>query len=39
MIMYQVWDGNVFLYSVDTEAEVMEAELNGFEVKHEELVA
>lgn len=31
--MYQVWDGDVFLYSVDSEYEADEARAAGFTVK------
>ena len=31
--MYQVWDGDLFLYSVDTEYEADEAREAGFEVR------
>ena len=31
--MYQVWDGDLFLYSVDTEYEADEAREAGFTVK------
>jgi hypothetical protein len=31
--MYQVWDGDLYLYSVDTEYEVTEALESGFTVK------
>jgi hypothetical protein len=31
--MYQVWDGDLFLYSVDTQYEADEANEAGFTVK------
>ena len=31
--MYQVWDGDLFLYSVDTEYEADEAREAGFEIR------
>lgn len=31
--MYEVWDGDLFLYTVDTEYEAEEAEATGFTVK------
>lgn len=31
--MYQVWDGDLYLYSVDTQHEADEAEELGFTVK------
>jgi len=31
--MYQVWDGDLFLYSVDTDYEADEASEAGFTVK------
>ena len=34
--MYQVWDGDLFLYSVDTEYEADEAREAGFEIRSED---
>ena len=34
--MYQVWDGDLYLYSVDTQYEADEAREAGFVVKSEE---
>lgn len=34
--MYQVWDGNIYLYSVDTQHEADEARESGFTVKSTE---
>lgn len=34
--MYQVWDGDLFLYSVDTIEEANEARESGFTVKSTE---
>ena len=31
--MYQVWDGDLYLYSVDTEYEADEAREAGFKIK------
>lgn len=31
--MYQIWDGDLYLYSVETEAEADEARESGFTVK------
>ena len=31
--MYQVWDGDLYLYSVDTEYEADEAREAGFEIR------
>jgi len=31
--MYEVWDGDLFLYAVDTEYEAYEAVEEGFTVK------
>jgi hypothetical protein len=32
--MYEVWDGDLYLYTVDTVYEVDEAREAGFTVKH-----
>ena len=37
--MWQVWSDDVYLYSVFTEAEVMEAEMDGYAIVEEEMVA
>lgn len=34
--MYQVWDGDLFLYSVDTDYEADEAAEAGFQVVKEQ---
>ena len=32
--MFEIWDGDLFLYSVDTRYEADEAEESGFTVKN-----
>lgn len=34
--MYQIWDGDLFLYSVDTYEEADEAVESGFTIKTQE---
>jgi len=34
--MFEIWDGDVMLYTVDTEYEADEANEAGFTVKHQE---
>lgn len=34
--MFEVWDGDLFLYAVDTDYEADEADAAGFTVKHRE---
>jgi hypothetical protein len=34
--MFEIWDGDLYLYSVDTKYEADEQEASGFTVKYQE---